>query len=373
MRHSARAVVAFVMAAMVVVAASAQKDQKRDVTKLDPAEQQELQTLLELVDAAMTAPGPADIPFTWKPDFLKAQEGRTYVPFSLVIPADAIPPGPVALYLRVTPKGATAPEPAKEETKKDTKKDPKKPEPSRWVFEDLHFLDVRPAAAGQPMRISRAFAVPPGDYDVYLALKQRGPAPGKEGAQAKPPSGSGPEGAQTAAAPKATVQKQAVTVPDFWTSELTTSSVILAERVEPLAQAPSPEEQVTRPYTLGATEIVPSVDSSFTKKEEVSVIFLIYNPALNDGKRPDVTVEYSFHQKAADGTEKYFNRTNPTNFNAETLPPQFDIAAGHQLVAGQSVPLASFPEGEYRLEIKVTDKISNKSVTRNVNFTVAPA
>ena len=53
------------------------------------------------------------------------------------------------------------------------------------------------------------------------------------------------------------------------------------------------------------------------------------------------------------------------------LPPQFDLAAGHQLQTGQAVPLSSFPEGDYRLEIKVTDKIANKSVTRDVNFTVA--
>jgi hypothetical protein len=35
------------------------------------------------------------------------------------------------------------------------------------------------------------------------------------------------------------------------------------------------------------------------------------------------------------------------------------------------VPLTSFPEGEYRLEIKVTDKLADKIVTRNVNFTVS--
>jgi hypothetical protein len=37
------------------------------------------------------------------------------------------------------------------------------------------------------------------------------------------------------------------------------------------------------------------------------------------------------------------------------------------------VPLASFPEGDYLLEIKVTDKIANKSLTREVNFTVSPS
>ena len=37
------------------------------------------------------------------------------------------------------------------------------------------------------------------------------------------------------------------------------------------------------------------------------------------------------------------------------------------------MPLASFPEGEYRLEIKVTDKIANKTLTREITFTVSPS
>jgi hypothetical protein len=44
---------------------------------------------------------------------------------------------------------------------------------------------------------------------------------------------------------------------------------------------------------------------------------------------------------------------------------------GHQLQTGQAVPLAGFPEGDYRLEIKVTDKLANKSITRDVNFSVS--
>jgi hypothetical protein len=47
------------------------------------------------------------------------------------------------------------------------------------------------------------------------------------------------------------------------------------------------------------------------------------------------------------------------------------MQAGHQLQAGQAVPLTSFPEGDYRLEIKVTDKLANKSLTRDVNFSVS--
>ena len=144
----------------------------------------------------------------------------------------------------------------------------------------------------------------------------------------------------------------------------------MAERVDPLPAPLTQQQQVERPYALGSMEIVPAADTKFTKKSELSTFILIYNAKTDSGNKPNVTVEYNFYAKQS-GAEKFFNKTNPQALNAQTLPPNFDIAAGHQLQSGQAVPLASFPEGEYRLEIKITDNISNKSVTRNVNFAIA--
>ena len=120
-------------------------------------------------------------------------------------------------------------------------------------------------------------------------------------------------------------------------------------------------------------EIAPVYDLKFKKMSELSTFMLIYNPKTDSANKPDVVVEYNFYQKPAGQPEKFFNKTNPQNLNAQTLPPQFDLAAGHQLQSGQAVPLASFPEGDYRLEIKVTDKIANKTLTRDVNFSVNPS
>jgi hypothetical protein len=41
-------------------------------------------------------------------------------------------------------------------------------------------------------------------------------------------------------------------------------------------------------------------------------------------------------------------------------------------MAIQGLSVTSFPAGDYRLEIKITDKPSGKTVTQNVNFTVLP-
>ena len=101
------------------------------------------------------------------------------------------------------------------------------------------------------------------------------------------------------------------------------------------------------------------------------MILWIYGAQAAASGKPDVTIDYNFHQKLAEG-EKYFNKTAPQQLNAQTLPPEFSVAAGHQLPGSLVVPLASFPAGDYRLEIKITDKASGKSATQNVNFTVLP-
>ena len=143
-------------------------------------------------------------------------------------------------------------------------------------------------------------------------------------------------------------------------------------KVEPLTAPLTPQEKREQPYTLGTTKITPVDSNKLPKKSELSVVFIIYNTGQDANKKPDVTVEYSFYQKlaTAENGEKFFNKTNPQNFNATTLPAQFDPALGHQLVAGQSVPLGSFPEGDYRLEIKVTDKLTGKNIVHNMPFSV---
>jgi hypothetical protein len=345
-------VAVLLLAGLTPAAAQEKPEDKKQQEKIAQAQRQEIQALVKIVDGAMTGqPAPTDITGTLQPYFLKALDNKTYVPFTVMIDAAKITTPSVAMYIRVAPRGATGPA-APPAEKKDEKKDEKEAqEPPPFPFEDVHFLELRAPAAGQPHRVNRAFAVPAGDYDVYVAIK--------ETAQAQ-------QGAQ----PKSGLVKHTVTVPNYWNNELNTSTVLLADKVEPLTAPIPKEEQAQHPFTLGNTEITPAPDMKFGTREELSVIFLVYNPQLTAGK-PDLTVEYNFHQKAAEG-EKFFNKTDAQAFNSQTLPAQFDVTAGHQIVAGQAVPLAKFPAGDYRLEIKVTDKLSGKSLTRDVSFSVGP-
>ena len=101
-----------------------------------------------------------------------------------------------------------------------------------------------------------------------------------------------------------------------------------------------------------------------------TILFYVYNPGLDKTTgKPDLTIDYNFYQKI-EGAEKFFNKTPTLLLNATTLPATFDFKAGHQLNGGQGLPLASFPEGEYRVEIKIVDKASGKTKTENRQFTV---
>ena len=316
--------------------------------KLTDAQRREIQAIQKIVDgAAAGQPAANDLTLAWaREDVLKAQGNKQYVPFTVTLDASKAAGKELTVYWRVVAKSA-APAAAPAATGGSNRNEKPAPPPT-FAYEDMNTAVLTPG----PMRISRAFNVEPGPYDVFVVVKE------STSTQRNAPP------------PKLSLIKQSVDIPDFWNGELATSSVMVAERIDPLPAPLTAEQQTERPYALGNMEIIPAPSTNFAKKAELATFMLIYNAKTDAANKPDVSVEYSFYAKQA-GAEKFFNKTNPQNLNAQTLPPQFDFAAGHQLQSGQAVPLASFPEGEYRLEIKVTDKLANKTLTRDVNFSVA--
>lgn len=329
------------------------KDDKKQQEKVDQLVREERAAMSLLADQAMAGQGLSTVQAQWHNDFLKGRTtGRMYVPFTIIVDPAGLPAGPLAMYLRIVPKGSAAAPMATSDKKTEAEKTGVVATP-RYPFEIGYTVQPQATTAAGGRHITRAAEAPAGDQDVYVVFREKPTATAAAGT-----------------VPKSVVLKFPLTVPDFWNNELATSTVILASQVQPAKEIPSTEEQAERPYTLGKMEIVPSLDGKFSTKGELPVLFFIYNPGLGQDKKPDLNVEYAFYQKAGEA-EKYFNKTETQTFNGQTLPPEFDLAAGYQISAGQAVPLASFPVGEYRLEIKVTDKISGKALTRSVPFTVA--
>ncbi len=353
-----------IVAVILWAASGSLAAQNKDKKQTD-AQKKDTKAAVDAADAVMSGqPAANDFSATWiREDFLKALGNKEYVPFTVSLDTSKMTGSTVAFYWRVVAKSAAPEGTVAAGQKKDDKKDSNKKKD--FAYEDISFA---PVTAGQsPLRISRSFTVAPGAYDVLVVAKELTPEKAPKNA---PPA-------------KLSVLKQTINVPDFWNGELNTSSVIVTARIDPLPAPLTPEQQADRPYAMGTMELLPMFDMKFTKKSEIQTFMLIYNPKTDGANKPDVMVEYNFCQampgnepKAGEpckAGEKFFNKTNPQNLNAGTLPPVFDMAAGHQLQTGQAVPLASFPEGQYRLEVKVTDKLANKSLTRDVNFTISPS
>ena len=344
-------------------------NQQQQPPQRSAGEQQDIQTLVLAVEAVRGGQAaPADIPVTWVTNhFVKGQSGETYIPITITIDRSKLASPAARLYIRAIDKNApppAPPAPAKEGEK------PAPPAPVTYAWDKIYAVEVP-----EDGQLSRAIQLKPGEYDLFVAVKDRSPdQPPQQGNQRNGRNQQNQQAQQPAAA-ETTVSvgmlRRDLSVPDFNVADLKTSSVILATNVEPTQGQLSPEDQEANPYVFGPMRIVANPAARYSKGGELHVIFWIYGAQASSSGKPDVTVEYNFHQRLPEG-EKYFNRTQPQELNAQTLPPEFNVAAGHQLPGSLVVPMSVFPAGDYRLEIKVTDKAANKTVTENVNFTVLP-
>jgi hypothetical protein len=125
----------------------------------EAGQQRDIQALVGLVEAvaAGTQPTPADVSLRWDGNhFMKASDGGTYIPFTLGVDATELAVG-AALYVRAVSTDAA---PAAE-----------LPVTVDFPWDDIDFVDVGPDGT-----IARAVVLAPGEYEVFVAIKEQGPA-----------------------------------------------------------------------------------------------------------------------------------------------------------------------------------------------------
>lgn len=351
--RSAAAIVVAMTACTAPGADAGQSDRRRQ-GRVDEALRREGDALVAMADAA--AAGrlvPSDFTLAWRNDFFKAQPG-TFVPFTITFDASRLASGRALMYVRAQRTAAP---------RADQRGKIRTP----YAYETIFPLSIEPAGP-QPVSVQRGFAVPPGRYTVTVALRETS----ADGSLA------------LREAPKRAVLSRELDVPDFWTTELTTSTVMLAERLEPVVQPVATAELDENPYVVGSHRIHLASGSVFRQNSELIVVFLVYNPSVAPDKHFDLQVDYHLYRKDREGSgspevaggppvrvgERYVTRTNPQRFNPSLMGGQFDPSAGAPVLAGQGILLSGFEPGEYRLGITVTDLLSRKSLSRDVAFRV---
>jgi hypothetical protein len=212
-----------------------------------------------------------------------------------------------------------------------------------YAFEDYCSFDKKPGRADEPRVVQRALALPPGEYDVFVALVD--PTRIRSGGSA-------------------TVLSRTVRVPDFRTDTLELSSLILVNSLRTLAATYTFEQQLEHPYAFGGTEIVPAMSSTFATTDLLSVTYQICNFRA---PKPRLRIAYDFYQDV-DGKRRRFNGTAPQELTDADLPPSPESST--QAYMMQSMPLASFRPGPYELEVTVTDHLAQLTRKATVAFSV---
>lgn len=330
----------------------AQREQA-DRDQIERTHREEGEAILALADAAMVGKAaPADFAFSWHNDFVKAQRG-TFVPFTLSVDAAAFGKPSALVYVRAIRRDGRGDRPSSADRE------------SGYPVDAIFPVELGLVRNG-PTRISRGFAVDPGQYEIVVVMRER-VMPGAPSSQVR-----------------AAVLKQPLAVPEFPSGELATSSVIVGDSMMTLAEMVPADQLAERPYAIGRSEIRPSIDRRFRKGGELIVVLLVYHPMVTGERQFDLKVEYHFFRQSKGGRqtegsaesgreragEQYFNRTDPQRFNPALMGSAFDPRSGEPVMAGQVVPLAGFEEGEYRLDVQVLDLLSGKSISRDVFFTV---
>ena len=335
---------ALVFAASVSAPAYAQDkkpEPEQQQRKLSNDERREFIALNELVDdvTAGKKPAPADVKLKFQNHFLKSNK-NVYVPYLLEVSGGTFSSYPVTMYVRAVGKPAAGAAPAPATKGAET----------NWPFADVYFLTEKSmTTAGDVSQLGRALELAPGEYTIYIAMQERQPKDRKQ-------------------QPKSAVLAHPLTVPDM-NAGLATSSVILAKSLDPAPEQLTGQQQLEQPFTISGYRIVPSFGAPVPQAGELMFVFFIYNEGTAASGKPDLDVEYFFHR----GTEdKPFTKLATQSFNATTLPGQFDLSQGHQVFVGQGIPVKdAFKPGDYRLEIKVTDKTNGQTITRSLPFTVS--
>ncbi|HEX3663584.1 MAG TPA: GWxTD domain-containing protein [Acidobacteriaceae bacterium] len=155
---------------------------------------------------------------------------------------------------------------------------------------------------------------------------------------------------------------QAITVPRYDDDRLSTSSLILADKME---RVPS-KEIGAGSFIIGNTYVRPRVTPSaaapavFHRNQNLNFWMQVYNLGLDDkSKQNNATIDYEILNAA---TNKAILNTQEDSKNLG--------ASSDQLTLEKSLPLASLEPGKYIVKISVDDDVTRQQIAQSAPFTV---
>jgi hypothetical protein len=149
-------------------------------------------------------------------------------------------------------------------------------------------------------------------------------------------------------------QNMGIIVPQYSDGKLTSSSLIMADQIQPLPTS----EVGSGPFVIGGTKVRPSVNQVFTQSQNLGIYMQVYNLGLDPKThQPSANFEY---QISKDG-KAILNQTESTASIKD---------ASEQVTLEKTMPAKLLKPGKYTLQIKITDKVKGQTDTQTTNFQV---
>ena len=150
----------------------------------------------------------------------------------------------------------------------------------------------------------------------------------------------------------------ALRVPAFEEEKLAMSSLILADRIE---RVPT-RSLGTGQFVIGSSKVRPRIGEEFKRDEKMGIYIQVYNLGENEETRlPEGSVSYQIAKLDApedlllDFTEGF---------------EKIRGISARQTIIEKLLPLRNLEPGEYRLSLKVTDKVKNETLVPTATFKI---
>jgi GWxTD domain-containing protein len=143
------------------------------------------------------------------------------------------------------------------------------------------------------------------------------------------------------------------TVPKYAANQLSTSTLVLAAKLQSMVGAPP-----SSMFTIGNYKVLPNVSGRYRRGDDVGIYAQIYNAGIDQTTlRPSVEAEYVLMK---DGKEVFKQ--------AEDWRGLSD--SGQRLTLARLLPTAGLSPGEYEIVVRIRDSVSGQSLAPSAKFTL---
>jgi len=143
------------------------------------------------------------------------------------------------------------------------------------------------------------------------------------------------------------------TVPRYDPQKLSTSTLVLAAKLESLVNQPAVGQ-----FVIGQQKVIPNVAGIYRRGQPVGVYLQVYNAGIDQTTlRPSVDVDYVLSK---DGKEVGKQPEDWTGMSD----------SGQRLTLARLVDTQRLPVGEYELTIRIRDRVSGQNLAPAAKFTV---